>query len=79
MVKKRKKEGITCYFTVKIHKIPSMTKKVIRNFEVLNPFFSTKKVIRKFGPTKVVFRPPKLGAKYPPMTGRPRHKYTQRE
>src|SRR6218665_672875 len=64
---KRKKRGITCnscYFTVKIHKIPSMTKKVIRNFRALNRCFSLKSH-REILCDKCVFRPAKLNAKSP--------------
>src|SRR6218665_3526815 len=70
--KEKEEKGITCrsnscYFTVNIHKIPSMTKKVIRNFGALNLFFSLKKSFGNFVRQNVFFVPPKLNAKSPTM------------
>ena len=50
----------------KPEKIRSMTKKVIRNFQRQNGIFFLKMVIEKFWSANI-FRPPKLGAKSPPM------------
>src|SRR6218665_2282436 len=69
-LKKRMKWGnclYSCYFTVKIHKIPSMSlKKHIRNFRALNRFFS-ERGHSEIWCDKICFPSPKLGAKYPPM------------
>src|SRR6218665_2053689 len=54
------------YFTVKIYKIPSMTKKVIINFRALNRFFFLKSHSEILC-DKMCFSSPKLDAKSPTM------------
>src|SRR6218665_2380110 len=58
---KKETKGITCnscYFTVKIHKIPSITKKSYHKFLGVKSIFWR---------DKIYFSAPKLGAKSPPM------------